>query len=127
MNKYDSGFFDPPAPLASVTLRNINTDKIWSDVPMLMDSGADITLVPQAAVEMLNLSVDSEDTHELMGYDGTINTASVVSLSLSFCQRTFRGNYLLIDQEIGILGRNVLNRIPLLLDGPNLLWREHKA
>lgn len=125
MNKYDSTLFEPPAPLAFVTLRNSKTDDVWFDVPMLIDSGADITLVPQSVVERLNISLDSEDTHELMGFDGNISTASVAHLILSFCKRTFRGHYLLIDQDVGILGRNVLNRIPLLLDGPNLLWSEY--
>ena len=29
-----------------------------------------------------------------------------------------------IDDEVGILGRNVLNHLSLVLDGPRLSWRE---
>ena len=41
MPVYDSSQFDPPAPLAQVTLRNLGSSAIRSDVPMLVDSGAD--------------------------------------------------------------------------------------
>lgn len=35
-----------------------------------------------------------------------------------------RGQFLLIDQVYGILGRNVLNAISLTMDGPKRQWRE---
>jgi hypothetical protein len=53
MPAYDAARFDPPAPLAQVTLRNLDTGAVWSDVPMLLDSGADVSLVPQAATSVL--------------------------------------------------------------------------
>jgi hypothetical protein len=40
MPAYDTIQFDPPAPLARVNLRNRDTGAVWSDVPMLLDSGA---------------------------------------------------------------------------------------
>jgi len=43
-----------------------------------------------------------------------------------FLNRTFRGRFLLIDQEWGVMGRDILNLVSLLLDGPNLTWSEHK-
>ncbi len=49
MPAYDSTLFNPPAPLARVTLRNPETGAVWSDVPMLLDLGADATLIPQVA------------------------------------------------------------------------------
>jgi hypothetical protein len=48
MPAYDATQFDPPAPLAQVTLRNPDNGAIRPDVPMLLDSGADVTLIPQA-------------------------------------------------------------------------------
>ena len=38
--------------------------------------------------------------------------------------RTFRGQFLVIDEEVGILGRNILNALALLLDGPQQTWSE---
>ncbi len=65
MNKYDSTSFAPPAPVAYITLRNEETGDLWSDVPMQIDSGADITLVPQAAVNRLNLTIAPDVSYEL--------------------------------------------------------------
>jgi hypothetical protein len=125
MTAYNSTDFDPPAPFSYITLRNGDTGTEWSDVPMQLDSGADITLVPREAVKRLNLIVVPNAYYELAGFDGHTSLASLVRLELVFCRRTFRGQFLLIDQEWGIIGRNVLNNIPLLLDGPNLEWREY--
>ncbi len=55
-----------------------------------------------------------------MAFDGDTSLAEVVRLELLFCRRTFRGQFLLIDQAWGVIGRNVLNAVPLLLDGPRL-------
>lgn len=35
--------------------------------------------------------------------------------------------FLITDQEVGILGRDVLNHISLLLDGPQLFWSEERS
>ncbi len=64
MPAYDATIFDPPAPMAHVTLRNLDRNM------------------------------------------------------------TLRGRFLLIEQGWGILGRNILNALPILLDGPRLAWEE---
>lgn len=125
MPTYDTTRFDPPAPVAQVILRNPDNMTIQSNVPMLLDSGADVTLIPQTAVASLNVAIVSERRYELAGFDGNVSLAPVVWLDLLFCGRTFRGQFLLIDEPWGILGRNVLNAIPLLFDGPHLVWNEH--
>ena len=126
MTVYDSTEFDPPAPIAYVTLRNGVTGKEWLDVQMQLDTGADITLVPQEVVNRLNLTIVPNISYELAGFDGHTTIAPMVRLELLFCQRIFRGQFLLIDEERGILGRNVLNAVPLLFDGPRLQWSEYR-
>ncbi|MDO9129923.1 MAG: hypothetical protein Q7U34_08655 [Anaerolineales bacterium] len=37
------------------------------------------------------------------------------------------GQFLLIGQPFGIMGRNILNAVALLLDGPLGLWEEQKG
>jgi len=95
------------------------------DVPMLLDSGADVTLIPQAVVEVLGAASIPGRQYELMSFDGGLSLAPVVRLDLLFCGRTFRGLFLLINQAWGILGRNVLNTVSLVLDGPRLTWDEY--
>ena len=36
------------------------------------------------------------------------------------------GRFLLTDQEWGLIGRDVLNHVSLLFDGPGLNWSEQK-
>ena len=124
MPHYDATRFKPPAPLAQVTLRNPDNGALSPDVPMLLDSGADVTLIPQMTLNRLDITYVKDKRYELIGFDGNTSFAPVVQLELIFCDRTFRGQFLLINQEWGILGRNVLNSVPLMLDGPNLTWDE---
>ena len=42
MPAYDAERFSPPAPLASVACKNPQTGATWADMPMLIDTGADI-------------------------------------------------------------------------------------
>ena len=92
---------------------------------MLLDTGADVTLLPRGAVERLGVSPLPGQRYELMGFDGARSFAPAVSLDMVFLGRTFRGRYLLTDHELGILGRDVLNHSALLLNGPRLEWAEH--
>jgi len=94
---------------------------------MLLDSGADVTLIPQASVDQLGLTVAPNEGYELMGFDGSTSVAQVVMLDLIFLRRIFRGRSLLINQTQGILGRDVLNHVSVLLDGPGLNWNEQKT
>lgn len=125
MPKYDAENFDPPAPVATVTLRNPATGASLSDVPMLIDTGADVTLLPREYMDRLGVEAESE-AYEVQSYDGEISLADAVKLEMIFLDRKFTGQFLLIDQSIGILGRNVLNAIPILFNGPAEVWEEYK-
>jgi Aspartyl protease len=127
MPAYDERFFTPPAPLARVTLRQPENGAIVSDVPMLLDSGADVTLIPQASVARLGLTIRVNESYELMGFDGSISQAQAVQLELIFLRRRFKGRFLVGRQEWGIIGRDILNYVSLLLDGPHLTWNEQIA
>jgi hypothetical protein len=94
------------------------------EVSMLIDSGADVSMIPQAAITVLAIDVSAAPQFEIVGVEGRSTLARAVSLELSFLGRRFRGQFLVTANEYGILGRNVLNSIRLLLDGPNLVWSE---
>lgn len=88
---------------------------------MLIDSGADATLLPKAAVASLGISGLGE-RYQLAGFDGTTSEAEAVRADLIFENLRFRGRYLLLDAEVGVIGRDVLNHLRLLLDGPDSHW-----
>jgi hypothetical protein len=94
MTRYDKAQFEPPAPIAQVSLRNPDTRSTISDVPMLLDTGADVSLVPAATLESLELAASEDILYELLSFDGKISFAPVVQLELVFCNRIFRGQYL---------------------------------
>ncbi len=64
---------------------------------MLIDSGADVTLVPQRVGGELGLSVTSNEYYELASFDDNKSVMPAVQLELVFCRRIFRGQFLLID------------------------------
>jgi hypothetical protein len=125
MQSYDDSHFDPPAPVTQVTLRNPSSGVSISDVILLLDTGADVTLLPRHAVAGLGISPVAGQGYELITFDGRTSFASAVTLDMIFLNRTFRGQYLLIEDDRGILGRDILNHIVLLLDGPRQRWQEH--
>jgi hypothetical protein len=94
---------------------------------MLLDSGADVSLVPRQIASALEALIEPDTHYELAGFDGSSSVAAAVRLEMIFCRRTFRGRFLLVDQTWGILGRNVLNAVPLVFDGPHLTWEEWLA
>lgn len=126
MTSYDQNLFNPPAPVAEVTVRNPETGDSLSDVLMLIDSGADVTIIPQRCVEVLGVVVNSAEQYELAGFDGSRSLAFAVELDLIFLNKNFKGKFLLIEQDIGILGRDIINHLSILHDGPRLTWSEHK-
>ncbi len=127
MPNYDAQHFDPPAPLAQVILRNPQNAAQLAAAPMLLDAGADVTLIPTKTANQLNLTAAANMQYELMGFDGSRTVATAVQLEMVFLNKIFRGRFLLIDQAWGIMGRDILNLVSLALDGPNLTWREQKS
>src|SRR5271157_3519432 len=98
MPKYDADHFEPPAPVAYVSLRDPATGVSLSDVPMLIDTGADVTLLPQAFIDQMGTKPVAGEAYEIQGFDGEPKSASMVELELVFLGRKFTGQFLLIDQ-----------------------------
>lgn len=124
MPAYDAALFDPPAPVAYVTLRNTLNGRSLAAVPVLLDTGADVTLLPRDAAARLDVSVVAGEGYELAAFDGSLRFAQAVDLDLFFLNKGFRGRFLLLEAEWGVLGRDVLNHVALRLDGPALTWSE---
>ncbi|MBV8856333.1 MAG: hypothetical protein JOZ02_05155 [Acidobacteria bacterium] len=123
MPGYDSARFTPPAPIAIVTLRNPESGVVREGVAMLLDTGADVTLLPRGIAGELGLS-QSGGGYELEGFGGGSSVAHAVRAEMVFLGLTFRGQFLLAEQDWGIIGRNILNVVSLTYNGPKLLWEK---
>ena len=55
MPRYDDSTFSPAAPVAQVNLRSPDGSALVTNVPLLIDTGADVTLLPQASVDLLGM------------------------------------------------------------------------
>lgn len=122
MPNYDAVRFDPPAPIANVELRDNTSGRTCPDVMLLLDTGADVTLLPRECVTRLKVTVNQSETYQLIGFDGSQSTVAAVHLDLLFMGLTFRGRFLVIDQPDGVLGRDVLNHLNISFNGPSLKW-----
>jgi predicted aspartyl protease len=124
MTSYDDQNFDPPAPFAEVLLRNTQTGAEISPVRMLIDTGADVTLIPRDAA--MQIGCPQIAVHMVSGFDGTTSISEEVLVEMIFLGKSFTGQFLTINQPMGIIGRNILNYLTLTFDGPNRTWQETK-
>jgi predicted aspartyl protease len=122
MPRYDDTHYDEPAPVALVTILNKDTGQLIAEVPMLIDTGADQTLIPKSVADLLGLP-HLETYSVLEGFDGSRSEAQAVSCIVKFLNGTFEGRYLVLaTQDCGILGRNILKYFRLIMDGPQQSW-----
>jgi len=94
---------------------------------MLIDTGADISLVPRAAVEKLSITVNKNASYELVGFDGQRTNSPAIEMDVVFLRKIFRGKYIVVDDDWGILGRDVLASLTILRDGPRQQWLEYAS
>ncbi len=105
-------------------MRIIEGGERLRDVKMLLDTGSGITLLPRASLNALGIDPSGIKEYELVGFDGHITKSKIFHLQVIFIGKRFTENFCAIDDAVGIIGRDILNRIPILYDGPNLEWSE---
>ena len=112
--------YNPPAVIARITLRNASSGVSETGVAALVDSGAEISVLPAAIVAKIWHSASRK--YLVSGYDNRTSEIEAASAEIEFGGRSFSGQYLLVEQNIGIIGRDILNLGILVLDGPELQW-----
>lgn len=121
---YDESFM-PPAPIAKIALRNIETGERIKEISVLLDTGADISLLPLPAIEKLQINSSGEKIN-LIGFNESQITSEIYNLQIIFLGKRISGGYCVTENETGILGRDVLNEFSIIFDGKNLEWKENK-
>jgi predicted aspartyl protease len=93
MPPYNDRLFTPPAAVLNARLRNPQDGTIIPDVLLLIDTGADVTLLPRDAVKAAGIE-QTGASYELLAFDGTSSTAGVVRADLLLPRgRVFRVSF----------------------------------
>lgn len=114
---YNTTYF-PPIPVLSIRLYSFITDQFAGPFLSIVDSGSDATLVPLTYLK----AIGAEETAPgwMVGITGHRQPVSLYFVDIYLGEQAFSGIRVIADktaQEI-ILGRDVLNKLPLFLDGP---------
>ncbi|MGH7862519.1 MAG: aspartyl protease family protein, partial [Candidatus Dormibacteraceae bacterium] len=118
MPPYESGEFEPPAPVARARVGGPG-QMAQTNVPLLLDSGADVSVIPLSVARVGGASVEPAAV-PVRFLGGDMVTYEQAMLTVEFGRYRFRGMFLVADVEYGVLGRNILNLLVLTLDGPGL-------
>ena len=112
---YDSTS-QPPFPVLVVVLRS--EDGTVGPLVALLDSGADATVVPSHLLEEIAALEGEQAT--LRGHFGDTHLVQTYLANIEVDGHVLPGVYVVGDDEGDeiILGRDVLNKLPLFLDGP---------
>lgn len=113
--RYDASF-NPSAPVLPIEIAAPLSPSAHR-VRALVDSGADISVVPRQLAERLQLR--RVDVVPTQGFGGAIVECSVFSVSLALEMgqpRIIRA--ILWEEDYALLGRDILNHWKVTLDGP---------
>ncbi len=109
---------NPPAPFLPVQVSNLAGGSLVS-VSAKIDTGADISAIPAALISRLNLKPAGEMMVE--GYDGAQSTIYCYDVILHVDQLRLVGlSAITFAEGYVLLGRDVLNLMQIMLDGPAL-------
>jgi hypothetical protein len=109
---------DPPAPFVHVSLERPDGGATLENLPAQVDTAADLSVVPGGLVEQLKLV--QFDALPVAAFGGIVKTVPTYLGRLSV-----RGHAATVVEVVSsaeephiLLGRDVLNRHRILLDGP---------
>lgn len=112
--------FQPPAPFVYVTLRNPVTGAEQRNVPAQLDCAADRTLLPESIAQ--TLALQPIGMVSIGGVGGTVQSMPSYAVELGI--QSLASVTVEVVASPGetwvLLGRDVLNRYRVILDGPQL-------
>lgn len=114
---YNTHFY-PPIPALPVRLYSSITDQFAGPFLAILDSGSDATMVP--LIHLQAVGAEEAAPGWIVGITGHRQPVALYFVDVYVGELAFPGIRVIADktaQEI-ILGRDVLNKLPLFLDGP---------
>jgi predicted aspartyl protease len=108
----------PPAPVVDIKLSTMATDATIGPIEALVDTGADATVVPTEYLDRIKAPITIE--MQARGKWGGSRRVNLFLVDVHIGQNVLP-HVQVVGDEAGdevILGRDVLNKLKLLLDGP---------
>lgn len=114
---YDLSIY-PPAPRLEIRLIALPHNTGFGPISAFVDTGADATIVPIDVVRQLRAGVVTLKT--LRGYTGSRRSVRTYLVDVEVGPITLPGIEIVGDEAADevLLGRDVLNKLRVLLDGP---------
>jgi predicted aspartyl protease len=107
--------FDPPAPVLPMRISGLDEHDPAAMLRMLVDTGADCTLIPVKIARSLRLPV--VDKAEIQGVGSKAQSANVHAARIRLGSLRILLRVVALGDEC-LVGRDILNRLVLHLDGP---------
>lgn len=116
-DRYNDGYF-PPAPVLHVIFGHGGQRPWLGPFEAIVDTGADATIVPEAIVQRLRAIPLNPGQLETQW--GDVHQVTIYLLDIEVSNQRLPGIVTAGDPEADeiVLGRNVLNKLPIFLDGP---------
>lgn len=117
MRQSYNAHYHPPIPALEIRLYSSITDRFGEPLLAILDTGSDASLMP---LEML-IRIGAEETAPgwLIGITGNRQPVSLFFVDVYIGNVAFPGIRVIGDEKSqdAILGRDILNKLPLFLDG----------
>jgi predicted aspartyl protease len=115
--------YSPPVPVCQVSFSVARTGRSVGPLGAILDTGADGTLVPQRHLDAIGARRVMETG--LRSQWGERRVVVLYLVTLHIGEFELPGTYVVGDEQSDeiVLGRNVLNRLKIWLDGPENISR----
>lgn len=114
--KYDDTRLNPPGPLLSIKIRPTKRTRPVRVRLAELDTGADISVIPESLVADLRLTAKSSVL--MLSYDKTMAERETYFVDLEIAGYTLRSmRVVAAPRDTILLGRDILNHFIITLDG----------